>query len=112
MAYKRKKAVFLLLILALVPLLAPPAAIAHSPALPAQDQPETRTVLIQEKATGPRFIYVDERAFRVLPEATIRDGKGDLLTLEDLPIPCKARITYGLPGFNRRPYVLEIIYMD
>lgn len=109
MNHKPRNAILLLAML--VSLIGAPA-MALPPAPSAMDKAETRVVLIEEKAPGPHYIYVKERAFRVEPEATIQDGNGNALTLETLPVPCKARITFYLFGDNRRPYVTRIILLN
>ncbi|MCF8062746.1 MAG: hypothetical protein K9M82_09540 [Deltaproteobacteria bacterium] len=102
----------LILLLALLLCLPGSAAMALPPAPPGMEQAETRVVLIEEKAPGAHIIYVNERPFRVLPEAPILDRNGEPARLEGLPVPCKARITVTLYGDNRHPCVTNIVCLD
>lgn len=102
----------ILVLVLLLHLSGTPAA-ALQPAAPAVlDEPLTRVVLIEEKAPGPHFIYVEERAFRMSPDAVLEDTNGNPLTLEGLPVPCTARITFYLYGGNRYPYVTRLTLLN
>ena len=108
---KTASAVDIVLFLALL-LVPAGTAMALPPAPPAMEQAETRVVLIEEKAPGAHLIYVNERAFRVEPEAAVLDRDGNPVSFEPLPVPCKARITVTLYGDNRYPYVTKIVCLD
>jgi hypothetical protein len=98
--------------LVLLLIVLPGTAMALPPAPPAMDQAEKRVVLIEEKASGPHLIYVNERPFRVVPEAAVLDRDGNPVSFEQLHVPCKARITVTLYGDNRYPHVTEIVRLD
>ncbi len=89
-----------------------PATALQPAAPPVLEEPLTRVVLIEEKAPGPHFIYVEERAFRMSPDAVMEDVNGNPLTLEALPVPCRARITFYLYGGNRYPYVTRLTLLN
>jgi hypothetical protein len=66
------------------------------------------TVTIDDKAESFRYIFVKERRFRVSETAVILDYNGKKMTLMDLPIPVRAKISFRLFGDNRHPIINKI----
>lgn len=73
---------------------------------------ETLIVTIEDIAPKQHFIFVSDRAFRMLPSTVILDRDGNTLSYKALGVPCKARITFRLFGNNRHPLVTRIVRLD
>jgi hypothetical protein len=66
-------------------------------------------VTIGEKSEETNQVFVGESRFRVPPGTPIQDHRGRSLTLRELPIPCRAEITYKISSSRER--VAEKIQM-
>ncbi|MFO7785877.1 MAG: hypothetical protein R6V25_14705 [Desulfatiglandales bacterium] len=110
--YRVRKALLPLLLFTFLPFLPVAGAAGSPPATPTLEETQTQVVLIQDKSTGANLVFVKERVFRVAPEATIKDKAGKPLTLENLAVPCSARMTFSFSGYNRLPFVTKIICLD
>ena len=81
---------------------------AEKPAIMSEGVSKVILVEIDNKVAKYSFIFVGERRFRVSSTTTILDHSRKRITLELLPIPCRAKITYRLFGDNRDPMVEKI----
>ena len=66
-------------------------------------------VRIDGKSAEYNYIFINERRFRVSPDAEIIDYGGSERPLSWLPTPCRAEITYRMYGDHRHPLVEKIV---
>ncbi|MFC1823191.1 hypothetical protein ACFL9T_10830 [Thermodesulfobacteriota bacterium] len=69
---------------------------------------QSSVVKINDIDEKRRFIFVDERRFRVSTTAAILNHRGQAVLLKHLRVPCKASIVYHLFGDTRDPLVEKI----
>lgn len=72
---------------------------------------DVRTKSIQLRIIGktPEMIQTQYMNFLVTESTEVMDRRGQVMTLEKMPVPCTAELHYE-PGTVNNPYVWRIVY--
>lgn len=70
---------------------------------------QTKDINLRIVAKTPQMVQTRHINFLVTESTEIVDSKGKAMTLAEMPVPCKATLTYDQDRLND-PYVWRIVY--
>lgn len=73
------------------------------------DDVRTKSINLRIIGKTPEMIQTQYMNFRVTESTEVVDGKGKVMTLAKMPVPCTAELQYE-PGRLNNPFVWRIIY--
>jgi hypothetical protein len=77
--------------------------------VPGPDDVRTKSINLTIMGKTPEMIQTQYMNFLVTESTEVVDGKGNVMELAKMPVPCKAELQYE-PGRLNNPFVWRIVY--